>query len=149
MPDVEPKVWPRQKPKRPGMPDGSVIEDLDFTIEQWSSDDSRLEEIIARIGNVAIARMAFFEAVRQRPGRRILLRQATRLVADSSRPLSGGVLDSAIADAVAACGGDTVAALRACLIANEYLEAEVERLAAALSTALASKPRAGAASATR
>jgi hypothetical protein len=90
MPDVEPKVWPRQKPRRPGMPDGSVIEDLDFAIEQWSSDDSRLEEIIARIGNVAIAR-----------------------------------------------------------IANEYLEAEVERLASDLSTALASRPRAGGAAASR
>jgi hypothetical protein len=139
MPDVEPKAWPRRK-KWEGRE--GPIEELDFTVEQWSSDDSRLEEVLARVGHAAIARMAFFEATRQRPGRRILLRQATRVIEDSARPIAGDALDQAIADAVAACDGDTVSALRACLIANEYLEAEVERLAAALSNALAGKGRA-------
>ena len=37
-------------------------------------------------------------------------------------------------EAIATCGGDVRAALRATLIANAYLEAEIERLTKAIST---------------
>ena len=37
-------------------------------------------------------------------------------------------------EAIATCGGDVRAALRATLIANAYLEAEIERLTEAIST---------------
>jgi hypothetical protein len=40
-------------------------------------------------------------------------------------------------EAVATCGGDARAALRATLVANAYLEAEVERLTVAMSTGFA------------
>ena len=40
-------------------------------------------------------------------------------------------------EAIATCGGDVRAALRATLIANAYLEAEIERLTAAVSSGFA------------
>ena len=40
-------------------------------------------------------------------------------------------------DAIATCGGDVRAALRATLIANAYLEAEIERLTEAVSSGFA------------
>jgi hypothetical protein len=40
-------------------------------------------------------------------------------------------------EAIATCGGDVRAALRATLIANAYLEAEIERLIEAISTGFA------------
>ena len=43
------------------------------------------------------------------------------------------VLQQAMEGAIAACEGDARAAVRALLIANSYLEAEVERLAEAVS----------------
>jgi hypothetical protein len=43
-------------------------------------------------------------------------------------------IDNAVEQAIAVCGGDAVAALRAALIANAFLEAEVERLTAAVSS---------------
>lgn len=42
-------------------------------------------------------------------------------------------LEQAVDGAVAACGGDARATVRALLVANAYLEAEVERLAEAVS----------------
>jgi hypothetical protein len=48
-------------------------------------------------------------------------------------PDAAEALESEISEAVALCGGDVRAALRATLIANAFLEAELERLAAAVS----------------
>jgi hypothetical protein len=45
-------------------------------------------------------------------------------------------LEAEVDEAIASCGGD-VAALRATLIANAYLEAEIERLTEAISTGFA------------
>ena len=39
-----------------------------------------------------------------------------------------GLPEAAVEEAIATCGGDVRAALRATLIANAYLEAEIERL---------------------
>ena len=46
-------------------------------------------------------------------------------------------LEAEVDEAIAICGGDMRAALRATLIANAYLEAELERLTAAISTGFA------------
>jgi len=45
-------------------------------------------------------------------------------------------LEAEVDEAIATCGGDVRAALRATLIANTYLEAELERLTEAISTGL-------------
>jgi len=42
--------------------------------------------------------------------------------------VSAALLEAEVDEAIALCGGDVRAALRATLVANAYLEAEVERL---------------------
>jgi hypothetical protein len=61
-----------------------------FTVEHWATDEAgealvRLMETLGRLSNLMVARAAFAEAVRQRPGARILLRQASRVVMDNGR----------------------------------------------------------------
>jgi hypothetical protein len=46
-------------------------------------------------------------------------------------------LDLAVDQAIAACGGDVRAALKATIVANGYLEAEVKALQAAVSSGYA------------
>jgi len=46
-------------------------------------------------------------------------------------------LEAEVDEAIATCGGDMRAALRATLVANAYLEAELERLIEAISTGFA------------
>jgi hypothetical protein len=46
-------------------------------------------------------------------------------------------LEAEVDEAIALCGGDAHAALRATLIANAYLEGEIERLTEAISTGFA------------
>jgi hypothetical protein len=52
-------------------------------------------------------------------------------------PHSAQVVETEIDAAIALCGGDTRAALRATLVANAFLEAEVERLSVAVSSGFA------------
>ena len=55
--------------------------------------------------------------------------RSTRPEADTA-----ALLEAEVEEAIATCGGDVRAALRATLVANAYLEAEVERLTEAIST---------------
>jgi hypothetical protein len=59
--------------------------DLPYSVEQWDDDDKYVEELIALTGDYRVARAAFEEAVKRRPGRIVTLRQETRLLADSRR----------------------------------------------------------------
>jgi hypothetical protein len=54
-------------------------------VEQWYDADRYVEELIALTGDCGVARAAFAEAARRRPGRIVTLRQRTRLLADSRR----------------------------------------------------------------
>ena len=49
----------------------------------------------------------------------------------------GEGLEAAVDQAIAACGGDTRSAIRALIVANEYLETEVGELMKAVSHAYA------------
>jgi hypothetical protein len=49
----------------------------------WDEHDTHVEELIALIADHAVARAAFTEAVRRRPGRSIILRQKSRVLADN------------------------------------------------------------------
>jgi hypothetical protein len=60
--------------------------DLPYSVELWDDEDRHVEELIALTGDYRVARAAFDEAVKRRPGRIITLRQKTRLLADSWRP---------------------------------------------------------------
>ena len=59
--------------------------DLPYSIELWDDADSHVEELIALTGDYRVARAAFDEALKRRPGRIVTLRQKARLLADSRR----------------------------------------------------------------
>ena len=59
--------------------------DLPFSVELWDEKDTHVEELIALTGNYRVARAAYEEALKRRPGRIITLRQKTRVLADSRR----------------------------------------------------------------
>jgi hypothetical protein len=48
---------------------------LAYRLEMWDDHDTRIEELIALLADHAVARAAFAEAVRRRPGKIIILRQ--------------------------------------------------------------------------
>ena len=50
---------------------------------------------------------------------------------------TAALVEAEVDEAIATCQGDVRAALRAALIANAYLEAEIERLTQAISTGFA------------
>ena len=60
-------------------------DDLPYLVEQWDDGDRYVEELIALTGDYRVARAAFAEAAKQRPGRIVTLRQKTRLLGDSRR----------------------------------------------------------------
>jgi hypothetical protein len=59
--------------------------DPPYMVEQWDDTDTHVEELIALTGNYRVARAAYEEAVKGRPGRIVTLRQKTRVLADSRR----------------------------------------------------------------
>ena len=59
--------------------------DLPYSVELWDEDDTRVEELIALTADYNVARAAYEEAMKRRPGRIVTLRQKTRVVADSRR----------------------------------------------------------------
>ena len=65
---------------------GSIVgEDLIFRVEVWDERDVRVEEVVALVADLFVARAAFVETVRRRPGRIVTLRQKARLLADSRK----------------------------------------------------------------
>ena len=56
------------------------IEELKFAIEEWTTDDQHVSEVLARASNISVALAAFAEAVRLRPRSRLTLRQGTRMI---------------------------------------------------------------------
>src|SRR5271169_3808730 len=52
-------------------------------------------------------------------------------------PTAVDAIEDEVQEALAICGGDAIAALRITLIANAFLEAEVDRLSAAVSSGFA------------
>jgi hypothetical protein len=62
---------------------GDEPQPLPFRIEMWDDHDAHIEELIALVTDHAVARAAFAEAVSRRPGRIIVLRQKSRVLADS------------------------------------------------------------------
>jgi hypothetical protein len=57
--------------------------ELLYRLEMWDEHDTRIEELIALVADHAVARAAFAEAVRRRPGKLVILRQKSRVLADS------------------------------------------------------------------
>ena len=59
--------------------------DLPYSVEVWDDNDQHIEELVALTGDFGIARAAYDEAIKRRPGRIITLRQKARVLADSRR----------------------------------------------------------------
>jgi len=59
--------------------------DLPYSVELWDQNDNQVEELIALPADYGIARAAYEEAVKRRPGRIVTLRQKTSVLADSRR----------------------------------------------------------------
>jgi hypothetical protein len=59
--------------------------DLPYSVELWDEGDTRVEELIALTADYNVARAAYQEAMKRRPGRIVTLRQKTRVLADSRR----------------------------------------------------------------
>jgi hypothetical protein len=55
----------------------------------------------------------------------------------NSSPTAADAIEDEVQEALAICGGDAIAALRITLIANAFLEAEIDRLSAAVSSGFA------------
>ena len=55
----------------------------------------------------------------------------------NSQQPSSDALNDEVQEALAICGGDALTALRITLIANAFLEAEIDRLSAAVSSGFA------------
>ena len=59
--------------------------DLPYSVELWDQNDNQVEALIALTGDHGVARAAYEEVVKRRPGRIVTLRQKTRVLADSRR----------------------------------------------------------------
>jgi hypothetical protein len=59
--------------------------DLPYSVEVWDDDDQHIEELGALTGDHGVARAAYVEAIKRRPGRTVTLTQKTRVLADSRR----------------------------------------------------------------
>jgi len=59
--------------------------DLPYSVELWDENDNQVEELLALTADYGVARAAYEEAVKRRPGRLVTLRQKTRVLADSRR----------------------------------------------------------------
>ena len=59
--------------------------DLPYSVEVWDDNDQHIEALVALTGDFGIARAAYDEAIKRRPGRIITLRQKARVLADSRR----------------------------------------------------------------
>jgi hypothetical protein len=60
-------------------------QDFSYCLEMWDDHDTHVEELIALVTDHTVARAAFAEAVQRRPCKVIILRQKTRVLADSRR----------------------------------------------------------------
>jgi hypothetical protein len=60
------------------------VEELSFAIEEWDETENHVTEVLARASSALIGRAAFAAAVKQHPGRVILLRHRAYVVARSS-----------------------------------------------------------------
>jgi hypothetical protein len=56
-------------------------QELPYRVEVWDDRDTRVEELVALVGDHIVARAAFAETVKRRPGKVIILRQKSRVLA--------------------------------------------------------------------
>jgi hypothetical protein len=57
-----------------------MADELSYTLELWTADDQHVDDLLARISHIGIARAAYGEAVRLYPARIVKLSQGARIV---------------------------------------------------------------------
>ena len=62
------------------------MEDLRYAVEEWAPDNSRLLEVIARVGDLSVAMSAFWSAAAARPKAMNILRHKARKMAHRGPP---------------------------------------------------------------
>ena len=62
--------------------------DLPYSVEVCDDSDQHIEELIALTGDYGVARAAYDEAIKRRPGKTVTLRQKARVLADSRRTMT-------------------------------------------------------------
>jgi hypothetical protein len=70
--------------------------DLPYSVEQWDDADSHVEELIALTGDYRVARAAFEEAVKRRPG--VASRQPSKELGRRPNPTPGGISGADVCD---------------------------------------------------
>jgi hypothetical protein len=73
----------QKTPKTAGTPDATESEELPYRIELMTAGDRVVERILGRAANAQLANAIFKAALTELPGRRIVLRRDTRLIAES------------------------------------------------------------------
>ena len=69
----------------PSRPPAEPQEELPYSIELWRvDDDDAVERVLARASSAQLAQAIFNAARSEHPGRRITLRQGSRIIADSA-----------------------------------------------------------------
>lgn len=59
----------------------TLLDELCFTVDQWSDDGGRLESTLSCSSNALLALGAFHEAVKLRPHSRLTMRHKSRVIA--------------------------------------------------------------------
>ncbi len=73
-----------RKPKAPGLGQGSSQADrLPYSIETWDAEQAETVRVLARAASASLARAIFQTACEEHPGAHVVLRQGSRIIADS------------------------------------------------------------------
>jgi hypothetical protein len=60
-------------------------EKLPYCIELWAEDKARVQKVLARAATASLARAIFSAACEEHPDRRLILRQANRVLDDTGK----------------------------------------------------------------
>ena len=58
-------------------------DDFHYRIDLWDDADKRIEQVIAFVSDLVVARAAYDAAIQAKPGKRITLRQRARVIEQS------------------------------------------------------------------
>ena len=61
------------------------IKDLAYGIDVWDESGNNLIEHVGRIGDLAVARVAYRQTLAERPGKQVTMRQGIRVVMSTER----------------------------------------------------------------
>jgi hypothetical protein len=58
----------------------SAIASLEYRVEVWDADDTRVEELVALCSNAIVAKAAYQAALQPRPGANLVLSHRARII---------------------------------------------------------------------